>query len=321
MSNNTSPFKVSVPKNLWSDVSTDVVKVIIKGTGAERLPNEILHRELKKGLIIIDEDNINISIIESKRKRYVYAKKLKYEHRETVYMFYEGHLLSLLLIDPNDTRAEITLLHMPIQTNSVVIEHIFLSMNSKWRTSGIRHAPGEQKRGDRWQLYLECDDRKSIPDEFVLNEMGPEGQDIKVKIFVNGRCVGQIPVKEQTAKLSPLQPPTTPRPPPSPHASAQTPQPTPSPESVSTHSIFSTDADNDSSTNNRHDATSLKNVHSDSVHHRPTPSPEPDPKKVKPNDTSNEDKLVLNGIELSEEQTKTLIENIAKENGRKRIRF
>ena len=143
----------------------------------------------------------------------MYAKKLKYEHRETRYMFYEGHLL---LIDPNDTRAEITLLHMPIQTNSAVIEHIFLSMNSKWRTSGIRHAPGEQKRGDRWQLYLECDDRKSIPDEFVLSEMGPEGQDIKVKIFVNGRCVGQIPVKEQTAKLSPLQPPTTPRPPPHP---------------------------------------------------------------------------------------------------------
>ena len=53
-------------------------------------------------------------------------------------------------------------------------------------------------------------------------------------------------------------------------------------------------------------------VHSDSVHHRPTPSPEPDPKKVIPNDTSNEDNLVLNGIELSEEQTKTLIENIAK---------
>ena len=135
---------------------------------------------------------------------------------------FSGHLLSLLLIDPNDTRAEITLLHMPIQTNSAVIEHIFLSMNSKWRTSGIRHAPGEQKRGDRWQLYLECDDRKSIPDEFVLNEMGPEGQDIKVKIFVNGRCVGQIPEKEQTTKLSPLQPPTTPRSPPYPRHFVQT---------------------------------------------------------------------------------------------------
>ena len=90
-------------------------------------------------------------------------------------ILYEGHLLTLLLIDPNDTRAKITLLHMPIQTNPAVIEHIFLTMNSEWRTSGIRHAPGEQKRGDRWQLYLECDDKKSIPEGFLLSEMGPEG--------------------------------------------------------------------------------------------------------------------------------------------------
>ena len=75
MSNNTSPFKVSVPKNLWSDVSTDVVKVIIKGTGAERLPNEILHRELKKGRIIIDDNNINISIIESKKETVCVCKE------------------------------------------------------------------------------------------------------------------------------------------------------------------------------------------------------------------------------------------------------
>ena len=142
MFNNTSSFNGSVPKNLWSEISTEVVKVIIKGTGAEKLPNEILQRELKNRSIILDDNCINISIIESKRKRYVYAMKLNYEHRQTVSILYEGHLLSLLLIDPNDTRAEITLLHMPIQTNSAVIEHIFLSMNSKWRTSGIRHAPG-----------------------------------------------------------------------------------------------------------------------------------------------------------------------------------
>ena len=143
MFNNTCSFNGLVPKNLWSEISTEVVKVIIKGTGAERLPNEILQRELKNRAIILDDNDndINISIIESKRKRYVYAMKLKYEHRQTVNILYEGHLLSLLLIDPNDTRAEITLLHMPIQTNPAVIEHIFMTMNSEWRTSGIRHAP------------------------------------------------------------------------------------------------------------------------------------------------------------------------------------
>ena len=108
MFNNTSSFNGSVPKNLWSEISTEVVKVIIKGTGAETLPNEILQRELKNRSIILDDNCINISIIESKRKRYVYAMKLNYEHRQTVSILYEGYLLSLLLIDPNDTRAEIT---------------------------------------------------------------------------------------------------------------------------------------------------------------------------------------------------------------------
>ena len=148
MCNNASSFNVSLPKDFWSEISYTVVKVIIKETGAERLPNEMLQREMMNRSIILDGNdfNINISIIESKRKRYVYAKKLKYEHRQTFNILYEGHLLSLLLIDPNDTRAEITLLHMPIQTNPAVIEHIFMTMNSEWRTSGIRHAPGEQKR-------------------------------------------------------------------------------------------------------------------------------------------------------------------------------
>ena len=98
---------------------------------------------------------------------------------------------------------------LQIQTNPAVIEHIFSTMNSKWKTSGIRHAPGEQKRGDRWQLYLECDDRKSIPEGFVLSKMGPEGQDIRVKIFVSGR---QISEEEQTTEKSQSKPPQTPRP-------------------------------------------------------------------------------------------------------------
>ena len=52
--------------------------------------------------------------------------------------------------------------------------------------------------------------------------------------------------------------------------------------------------------------------HSDPIHHRPTPSPEPDPKKVKPNDNSDNKKIILNGVELTEEQTQTSIERVAK---------
>ena len=52
--------------------------------------------------------------------------------------------------------------------------------------------------------------------------------------------------------------------------------------------------------------------HSDPIHHRPTPSPEPDPKKVKPNGNSDKGKITLNGVELTEEQTQTLIERVAK---------
>ena len=49
-----------------------------------------------------------------------------------------------------------------------------------------------------------------------------------------------------------------------------------------------------------------------SIHHRPTPSPEPGPKKVKPNGNSDKEKITLNGVELTDEQTQTLIERVAK---------
>ena len=64
MFNKTSSFNGSVPKNLWSEMSTEFVKVIIKGTCAEKLQNEILQRESKNISIILDDSGINISIIE-----------------------------------------------------------------------------------------------------------------------------------------------------------------------------------------------------------------------------------------------------------------
>ena len=72
--------------------------------------------------------------------------------------------------------------------------------------------------------------------------------------------------------------------------------------------MFLYDADINSSANKRHD-TSLKNVHSDAIHHRPTPSPEPDPKKLKPNDTSNSEKILSNTFD---QESVEILENYAK---------
>ena len=299
MSLNTPSFNGTVPKNIWSDVSIDVVKVIINGVGAKQLPNEVLQKKLKDESIIIDENDqhVNISIIDSKRRRYVYANKLKYEHRQTLNIIYDGQLLTLLLIDPKDARAEITLLHMPIQTNTAVIEYIFKSMNPNWKTSGIRHAPGKQKRGDRWQLYLECDDKKSIPDAFLLREMGPESQDINVKLFVSGRSDSQMSINEQTEEKIL----TTPPPPSQPHPSPKSSAPPPPPKLFSRRPVCSDAADNNSTNDNingeasAHDNTSFGEANTDTRKTRPTPSPEPDPKRAKPN------LLMNNGLSVTEE--------------------
>ena len=73
--------------------------------------------------------------------------------------------------------------------------------------------------------------------------------------------------------------------------------------------MFSYDAVINSSASKGHN-TSMKNVHTDSIHHRPTPSPEPDPKKVKPNDndTSNSEKIIFSE-EFIEQLANRLEEN------------
>ena len=151
MSYNTASFNGKVPDSLWSKNKKDIVKVIIQGINADRLSNNFLEEILKKNEIIVNrkENNIDILMIESKRKRYVYSKRLRYEHRQTIHTSFEGQALTILLIDPTESRAEVTLLHMPIETNQEVIKHIFQSMNPEWKATNIRHAPGDQKRGDR----------------------------------------------------------------------------------------------------------------------------------------------------------------------------
>ena len=95
--------------------------------------------------------------------------------------------MHLLLIDPFESRAEVALLQMPIETNPAVIEHIFQSLNPEWKASVIKQVPGEQMRADRWKLLVACSDKRLIPQGFVLPEMGPERQDVNVKVFVRGR--------------------------------------------------------------------------------------------------------------------------------------
>ena len=147
MSCKTASFNGKVPDSLWSKNKNDIVKVIIQGINADRLSNDFLEETLKKNEIIVDrnEDNIDILLIESKRKRYVYSKRLRYKHRQTIHTIFECQALTLLLIDPTESRVEVTLLHMPIETNQEVIKHIFHSMNPEWKATNIRHASGDQK--------------------------------------------------------------------------------------------------------------------------------------------------------------------------------
>ena len=150
------------------------------------MSNESLQKHLIDNAIISGDVNNKCRIVyfESKRKRYVYAKSLNCYYRQRIQIVSQGKNLHLLLIDPFESRAEVALLHMPIETNPAVIEHIFQSLNPEWKASAIKQVPGEQMRADRWKLLVACSDKRLIPQGFVLPEMGPERQDVNVKVFV-----------------------------------------------------------------------------------------------------------------------------------------
>ena len=100
-----------------------------------------------------DMSGVHVNISETPRKRTVYGK-LKFKHRQTFDIIYLGSTVTFLLIDPHDTRLEITLLHMPYQTTPAAISHIFSVLNKDWHVSDIQHSPGKQMRNDRWQCFL-----------------------------------------------------------------------------------------------------------------------------------------------------------------------
>ena len=148
---------------------------------------------------------------------------------------------------------------MPIETTERAIRCIFYDIDPMSCVSEVKVAPGRQARHDRWQLMLDCDDIEKIPHSFILPSMGPEWEDLKVKVFVKGRepilenppsfpatetfehtdsqmkpreqedtalkqSASNVPLPKEKSAATPAVPP-----PPPPHTPSARPRPTPSP--------------------------------------------------------------------------------------------
>ena len=177
---------VTVPPNLWVKSGKRMVKVVLSGPEAAFLPMEQFisalfdHGVLKENNL----NNISITIPHNKRKRCVYGD-VSFTHRQSFTISYKNEKLQFLLIDPCDKRHLVTLLHMPIETTREAITYIFSSFGCD--TSDIRLAPGTEYRHDRWQLLIHKKDLEKVPENFVLPNMGPEGEHLRIKVFLEGR--------------------------------------------------------------------------------------------------------------------------------------
>ena len=91
-------------------------------------------------------------------------------------MNFRDQKLLLLLIYPDIVKkdSEVTLSHMPIETN-FLIRHIFKSINKDLDTYFVKRQPGAQLRSDRWVLILDCKGNEDeIPEGFILPKRSPE---------------------------------------------------------------------------------------------------------------------------------------------------
>ena len=72
MSLNTIRQRVVIPRDIWTDNTHEVVKVVVGGSDADQLSNESLQKQLIDNAIISDNVNNKCRIVffESKRKRY-----------------------------------------------------------------------------------------------------------------------------------------------------------------------------------------------------------------------------------------------------------
>ena len=265
-----------LPNDTWGDTDSEegVVKVIMRGPSAARLPPDAFINILFENNILSENnfEKIRIVIQDNNRKRYVFGN-VSYTHRQQFTANYNNEELSFLLIDPRDKRTVVTLLHMPIQTTEKAIRHIFSALDEECVVSDVKVAPGTQMRHDRWQLLLECQNKDKIPDSFILSKMGIEGEDIVVKVFLEGRNrqLHKPRSNQQNQTLESEQPPLAGLPdaarPPSPHKETEHPPRTPVPPPPSPQS---TEID--------HIETSAPTP---TVRPRPTPSPHDDWKRTK----------------------------------------
>ena len=179
---------ISVPDDEWVINSKKVVKVVLRGAEASTLPPDVFVKALYDNGVLKDNDsrNVKITIPHNNRKRFVYGD-VNYEHRQSFSICHNQNNISFLLLDPDDARVQVTLLHMPIETSERAIKYIFNEINTDFTVSDIKVAPGKQMRHDRWQLMIECTDVEEIPHTFVLPNMGPEREHLKIKVFVEGR--------------------------------------------------------------------------------------------------------------------------------------
>ena len=179
---------ISVPTNLLSKKDDRVVKVILQGVGASSLPPIVFFKALVENGIIKDDcyNNFKITMPENNRKRYVFGD-VHFTHRQSFSIIFQGETINFLLINPKDSRLQITMLPMPVETTEEAVLFILKSINSKIDVSDIRLAPGSQMRHDRWQAMVSYECRNLLPDHFVLRDLGPENENLKVKLFIEGR--------------------------------------------------------------------------------------------------------------------------------------
>ena len=191
-------MNIPVPDDEWAVNRQHVVKVVMRGQESSTLPPDVFVNALFENGVLMNNDceNVIITIPHNNRKRFVYGEVF-YTHRQEFSITYNQETISFLLLDPYDSRVQVTLLHMPVETTERAIRFIFNAINKDFCVSEVRVAPGKQRRHDRWQLMVECENVNDIPHCFILPNMGPKYEDLKIKVFVEGRK----PLRDTSAPL------------------------------------------------------------------------------------------------------------------------
>ena len=81
-------------------------------------------------------DNFRITMPEGNRKRYVFGD-VHFTHRQSYSIVFQNEEINFLLINPKDSRLQITMLPMPVQTTTEAVAFILKSINNKIDASDI----------------------------------------------------------------------------------------------------------------------------------------------------------------------------------------